>query len=73
MSHRASEQGLEAFSTGAVRSRTIVYSATKRRVLGLVMAIVLFALWCSAIVLMYGTRRALRAGDPPRSVAAPSR
>jgi hypothetical protein len=71
--HKASQQGLEAFSTGAVRSRTIVYSATKRRVLGLVMAIVLFALWCSAIVLVSGTRRALRAGDPLRSVAAPSR
>ena len=55
------------------RSRTIVYSATKRRVLGLAMAIVLFALWCSAIVVVSGTRRALRAGDPLRSAAASSR
>lgn len=70
VSKKAAEQGLEAFSTGAVKSRTITFSATKRRILGFGVAIVLFVCWCAAIVLAGGVRRGLRRDDPLRYLSA---
>jgi hypothetical protein len=61
-------QDVVGYDTGPVRSREIVNGP--RRMMAAVVAILVFALWCSAVTLIAGLARARRMSRPPLASGA---